>query len=1346
MQDHTGYMWFGTNNGLNRYDGNCMVKYFNETENLNSLKASVIHCIYEDSKSNLWVGTWGGGLSLYNREQDNFITYMHESGNERSLGNNDIWSIYEDSNGNLWICTQKGLDRFDYETQTFEKHLDDLDITVESADLRHSAFTSITEGPDGFLWISLLRNGVLMYDPEARKLCRHLKHEEGNSNSLSTNEIVKLYTDREGNVWFCSHIGALERVYVRQGNITIEKYFKGNDSYSLSDDRINFITQDSRGKMWIGTEYGLNILNKSTGRIDKYFYNAEDDYSLSGNHLFTAFISRNGIIWIGTSDAGISIYDPWKWRFSKGFSFINNAIEHNKKSVKSIYMDSDARLWIGTDYGLNKINTIGELEVVYSSNSVSSGLGRGGVSGLVQDWNKNLWVGTWGDGLHKYDSKKDRFIKYDHLGLKDPNIRTMEQDYSGNILMGTTFGYFVFFNPRDETFFEYLCLDADSLKGSAVVSISPDRDGSVWIGMYENGGILRLNPDTREAKRFYKNNQPNKSLSSNNVLSLLNDDDHIWIGTKNGLNRLNKKNGRVEVWNEKDGLPARAILCIEKDKSGFLWLSTITGLTKYNPQSGEIFNYNYEDGVLENCIVSFKDRNNEYYFGGMNGIFNFNPAEIQSNPYTPPVILSNLYIFNSVILPGQNNSPLKKHINETEAFTLKHHHSSFSIAFSSLNYTLPQKNKYRYKLQGFDSEWVNAGTRNRAYYSNLKPGRYTFMVQGSNNDGLWNKESKVVNIRVLPAPWATWWAYSFYFILILSLILLLRFFIVSRQNLKSQLFLEKIQHEKDFELSKKSRELQEMKLQFYTNISHEFRTPLTLILGPMEKILNSAKGSEIESSIVLVQRNAQRLLRLINQILDLSMIEADFMKLRLIKDDVVKFIATVVEAFNLKAERLNIDYTFKYERSKAIVYFDDDKLEKIIYNLLSNAFKYTPNGGRIEAGISFETEADQYNNKGDEEKIKYLIFSVRDSGKGILHDEKNRIFDYFYRSDKKRSSGSSGLGLSLVNELIRIMQGTIELKDTGDQPGSWFEFRIPVFKDAFESVEIIEKNNEFDEVMNDILLTETPAQTQDRKIFSGDDLKRKNLPLVLVVEDNQDMREYISKSLSHFYRILEAADGKEGFRLAVEEIPDLIVSDIMMPDVDGVALNRMIKNNEKTSHVPVILLTAKSSMESRIEGIKTGADDYIVKPFEMEYLVNRIENLIKGRVKLREAFSKKLDINPSEIAANSLDSKFLEKMIKLVEDNIEDPDFGVNEITSAIGMSRAQLYRKLKSLTQQSVNDFIQKIRLNRAAKHILEGNKTVAEITYLVGFKDPSYFTKCFRKQFECLPSEFSFKYQEMI
>jgi signal transduction histidine kinase/ligand-binding sensor domain-containing protein/DNA-binding response OmpR family regulator len=1357
VQDRDGYMWFGTNNGLNRYDGNEIVNYFFDRNDPNSLRGNLIYCLYVDSRNNLWVGTWGGGLSLYNRELDQFISFTHNPADQGSIGHNDIWHIFEDSVGNLWIATQRGLDRFDYDSFTFEKHLSDLSLPGESVNLKRKAFSCITEKRDGTLWISVWKHGLLNYDQHNRRITRHYVHESGNKNALSTSEINTLFADSDGSLWIGTYKGYLERMTYRDGVAVFEKYPCAPAPFGISDDRINFIIENNQGYLLIGTEDGLNILNKATGDVEQYFHYVDQDQSLSSNHLWSAHVSKNGIIWIGTLEGGVNIFDPWRRKFTSRYPAITEAKELPGKFVKSIFRDADNQLWVGTDHGLNKFSSQNELIQTFVHED--DGLDIGGVSGIVEDTKGTIWIGTWGGGLH-YLSKNRSSIKRYHQqgnretprGISDLNIQVMTSDYSGNILIGTTFGYVYQFNPATDTFKSFLCQDLDSLRGAPVRAIIPDRDGSVWIGLIENGGLIRHNFDTGETTRYHlKKCDKNYSLSSNDISSLLDDGNRLWVGTQNGLNLLHKQTGQISVYDEKHGLANKSILSMQKDIEGNIWLSTPLGLSKFDRRTGVIYNYDGRDGALGNCVVSWKGLDSELYFGGINGLFSFNPLQITHNTYLPPVVFSSLSIYNKKVYPNEDDSPLEKHINQTQKIVLNHRQTSFAFEYAALNYTLPEKNQYRYILEGFDPYWVNAGTRNVAYYTNVRQGTYVFKVQGANNDGYWNDEPKTIEITILPPWWNTIWFKIIVLIFALSGIALLiatRTYRIKQKQLHlSQLVRERtreIEAQKAMirEQSIRLHKADQMKIRFFTNISHEFRTPLTLILNPITKLLNELSNKKkYELPFMVIKRNTLRLTALINQFLDISRIEAGELRLSVAKGDIIDFIIEIVNTYKFAILQKKIEYNISVPNGSNICYFDGDKIEKIIYNLLSNALKFTPPGGQIDFSAEFVYISVSGSEQGSEKagNPNHLSIKVKDTGPGIPGNKLERVFERFYQLEGDQHHLGSGIGLSLTKDLIDIYRGKIDIRSNINE-GTEFSILIPIDKNCFTQDEIVYTPPGHDEMkhelvlMNDDYLEDEPEDN----VLVKSESKTDTLAL-LIADDSRDVRQYLLEEFKDNYNVILARNGKVAMDKALEHLPAIIISDVMMPEMNGYEFCEKIKSDLLTCHIPVILLTAKATDQDRLEGIEIGADAYISKPFDINILQATVQQLINSREKLKDIFRREVILEPKGIEVVSPDEKLIARIIKTLNENISEPDFGVEELGREVGLSRTHLYRKIKELTGMSAIEFIRNKRLQMAAGLLLQNKLYVSEIAYMCGFKELSWFRKIFKEVYGMAPLEYA-------
>ncbi|MDQ3534289.1 MAG: ATP-binding protein, partial [Bacteroidota bacterium] len=674
----------------------------------------------------------------------------------------------------------------------------------------------------------------------------------------------------------------------------------------------------------------------------------------------------------------------------------------------------------------------------------------------------------------------------------------------------------------------------------------------------------------------------------------------------------------------------------------------------------------------------------------------------------------------------------------TDRIELPYDENFLSFEFVVLNYDAPEKNQYAYKLEGLDKDWIYSGTRRFASYTNLDPGAYTFRVKASNNDGIWNEQGAYLHLAILPPWWQTWWAYSLYGFMGICFLYVLRQYTVNRERMKHELKIQRLEAEK-------MHEIDHLKSRFFANISHEFRTPLTLILGPLEKITSSHTEEKPDKSVYhMMLRNARRLLHLINQLLDLSKLEAGSMKLEEKPADLVAFLKAMVFSFTSLAEMKQIQYHFQFPSEHPVVYFDADKLEKIITNLLSNAFKFTPEGGEVAVIIKLQPADKQALStfpadliqRGISSKANILELIVQDSGKGIPQDQIDKVFDRFYQADTShtREQEGTGIGLSLVKELVELFSGEIAVESQPGQ-GSCFTVRLPLLVANFKQVTLTGNNLPPIPINHNLNSPENGFTVAPYPEIENPDPEA---PLILIIEDNADVRFFIRENLQPVYQVIEAADGKEGYKLAVKNIPDLILSDVMMPKMDGVELCSKLKTNEKTAHIPVILLTAKASGGDKVEGLETGADDYLIKPFESTELLVRIKNLIDSRRKLREIFSREITLGPTSITINSVDEQFLQRIMKIIEEHMEDTSFDVEIFSREAGLSKIQLHRKLKALTNESPGDFIRIMRLKRAADLLSQNAGTIAEVAYKVGFQEPSYFTRCFHKQFGKTPSEF--------
>ncbi|TAK65757.1 MAG: hybrid sensor histidine kinase/response regulator, partial [Bacteroidetes bacterium] len=881
-----------------------------------------------------------------------------------------------------------------------------------------------------------------------------------------------------------------------------------------------------------------------------------------------------------------------------------------------------------------------------------------------------------------------------------------------------------------------------------ITSPRKDKEGFFWFGVFQQG-LFRFNPITLDLKRFSHDENDSTSISSNNVISIMEDPaephKYFWVGTEGaGLNKFEKATGKCIHVTTRNGLPNNVVYTIFPDTFGRLWMSTNNGLCRLDPKTMSFKYYDINDGLqgMEfNRERNFQAVDGKIYLEGTGGMNVFYPEEIIENPHAPNLVFTDFKLHGRSVSWLEPGSPLKQSITETKEIVLPYEQNILSIEFAALDFSNPRNNEYSYRLEGYSDEWTTPSKDHSATFTNLSPGSYTLRVRGSNNDGIWNETGISLSIIIMPPWYRTWWAYIGYAGIVLGALIIFRRYDLRRIRLKDQL---ELAHAKEAQL----KEVDQLKMQFFQNISHEFRTPLTLILGPIEKLLNNVVPEETQKrDLRMMRRNAQRLLRLINQLLDLSKIEAGGITLQASKGNFVAFIRGVTMSFHSLAERKGIFFDIQTEVEEIELYFDKEKMEKIIINLLSNAFKFTPDHGEIVVSLTTPlTPSPSPGGRGGGERgVRGVKVSVRDTGIGIPPEKLPRIFDRFYQVDSTstRMQEGTGIGLALVKDLVTLHHGTISVTS---EPGKGSEFTVtlPLGKSHLKQEEIV------DEPTTDVIpvLPKIEGESEVSSELGESEILRplrrtqndneSDKPILLVIEDNADVREYIKSYLFSIYTVLEAHDGAEGVEKAKETIPDLIISDVMMPKMDGYEVCSRLKQDETTSHVPIILLTAKAAKEDKIGGLETGADDYLIKPFDSTELLVRVKNLIESRRKLREKFGKELvALKPAEVVVNTVDRQFLTKVMEAIEQQMGDEQFGVNELADATGLSSKQLQRKLKGLANTTANDFIRSFRLQRAKELLQKDTTTIAEVAYSVGFSSPAYFTKCFSEQFGMTPSE---------
>jgi signal transduction histidine kinase/ligand-binding sensor domain-containing protein/DNA-binding NarL/FixJ family response regulator len=1414
--DKKGFMWFGTMDGLNRFDGYSFKIYKALPGENNVLTNNRIIGIWEDDRNFLWVKTHDGYLHYLDESTDKFTTFprYQESDEEKNseitgfcqfskdeiwlsgsnsgiykllydstindyrvehflsrgvnhITNNKAGLLFKDSNNDLWIGTSQGLNLLSLRdnvsgSYTFQHFFVDSHITSAAQIGQRVYFGTV-------------KKGLIVYDLDKKDFSEIRESRYG----LSCDEINVLKAGNDG------------KLIIGTGNSGINIYDPKTGiftSYMSDNPVITSIFEDRSGKLWVNTNrFGITKIDPLSGKSKYFALTPQEIVPLVDNERQYIFQDKSGRLWIGLHGAGLALYDPEHEIFN---FFRNNPDDPNTISsnfVHCITEDKSGLLWAGTGQfngGINKIIfTNPSFRQVFPKKKIDD-KSENVIRSILEDKSGIIWTATKNGKLYIYDSDLNLKTSFEKLSiikedLQGFNVYCMMQDSKGFLWLGSKGGGIsVSTKPLDRykknygdiRFFHYVNIpgDTESLSSNFIYSINEDKKNRIWIGTYGGGLVLVKNqtPDKLTCTVF---NQSNTNLSSNEIrqvfldskgrfwlattfgLDLMrgsfesrdsaifdsfnynpadtntisyNDVIHIfedsrnnlWFGTFGGGVNLLKSDAdafRFTHYNTQKGLINDAVFGILEDDDGYLWFSTENGISRFNLTNEVFENYDKDNGLVSSnfsentCIKTHKGI---LIFGTINGVLVISPEKIVKSEYDPPIVLTNFQLNNKDVNISDINSPVRKNIEFLDEIVLEYNQNSFSIEYAALSYFDPLKNKYLFKLEGFEDSWNDIGNQRKATYTNIPPGSYIFQVKAANWDGTWNQNPRMLKIRVLPPIWRTAFAYAIYALILILLIDIARRIFTRYNHMRNDLRVE--------------RRINEIKLQFFTNISHEIRTPLTLILGPLEDLM---KAKDLPDTVVkpleVINRNGKKMLGLINQLLDFRKIQNNKMKLKIQETDIVKFCGEIFENFEYLARQRKIDYSFRSGLESCKLWIDYEKLDIVLFNLLSNAFKFTPEGKKIELGISIPTDTG------------FVEITVFDEGKGIAHDKIPLLFERYnsLSFDAKGFSGT-GIGLSLSRELVRLHKGEITVKSEPGK-GSIFTIRIPTGVKHFEPEQLIEAENS--SIVRHIMTGQEIILPEDFEPPDTAKEKKKEYKL-LIIEDNPDILNYISRSLNREFNILTATNGQEGLDIIPEFQPDLVITDIMMPVMDGIEFTNKVKENFETSHIPVVMLTAKSGINDQIDGFESGAEAYVLKPFNSRYLKAVVFSLIKQRQLLSERLVTRKDISPGKIKITTKDEEFLAKLLKIIDDNYSDPEFNVEKMVDVSNFGRTVFYNKIKGLTGLSPVEFLRQMRLKIASQLLESSDYNISEIAYMTGFNDDKYFRRCFRTLYGATPTEY--------
>lgn len=1298
MQDDKGLMWIGTKNGLCRYNGYEMTSYLHTISDKNSLSHNFIRSVYQDDKKRIWIGT-DKGVCRYLPDKDQFVQYQIPDLAVNSLAQSHsilycaagILYYYDETN-DKFLPVERGPDK--------EKITGTISLTVDKK--------------NDILWVGGT-NGLVGYNSDFSK-SNEVNVLQPDHVKTFNDDIISLFIDSENTIWIGKHGNGI----VSYNPATFQTVFY-KDKAGLPSGVIRTISQDTKGRMWFGTEKGISVLKE-----DHTLENIQQDHTnhsgLNDNAIYSIEKDRSGNMWVGTYFGGVNVF----YHDFEQFKYYNVGYDRMKlkgKAVRQITQENNSTIWIATeDGGLHQLDkNTGIIRVIENPNIHSDN-----IHSLQVDRDNNLWIGTFWGGLTRYNLKTGQYTLFNkgNSGLPDNSVFSIYVDRDNTVWIGTSSGLRYYDKQNNRI----AAIQNEQLSINFIYYITGDKDGNLWIGLRYRG--LVCYNKKQGIVTAWNAGKGDHTLSDNFITSILQDNSgRIWVGTNNGgLYEYRSQTNDFRSLLSEDIIPEQCIYALLEDNEARLWITTNNGLFCYNSETGQVMKFTTEEGLPTNHFnftSAFKDNEGIVYMGTVRGMISFNPKEIEQKINYPNIVFTGLSIGDKNITSRSEDSPLQTELDNTTQIVLNHKQAQFfGIEYAGISHGHTKNIIYAIKMEGLSPDWQIVNSQRRIVFSRLPAGKYTFSVKASSSGNNWDDSNlRSIEIIVKPPFYASSFAYVLYVLLILFVIALIIRFYNNRLKEKNAIRVERLEKEK-------LEEMNELKRNFFTNISHEFKTPLTLIMSPVHQILGGADINEKNrKKLELVLKNSQSLMSLVKELIDFNKMESQQSRLSLQKGNPLHFIQEICNRFHVLAFDDEIKFEVEIEDLEEEVWFGLTTVEKIVNNLLSNAFKYTQKGGDVRLRASI-TE--------DDHGGLFLKITVADTGIGIAVEDQKKIFQPYYQAGKEGMSKRPGwgIGLTIIQSLAQLHKGTVSLESVPGQ-GSIFTVMLDVSSGAFpieSRLDLRADQNYFEKYNYSSIVSDDQLNSVLKSGYTQTDVKKNE---ILIVEDNTQMLNFLIEVFSEKYEVRIAQNGLDAVKQMEEKLPDLMISDIMMPEMDGAELCRRVKSTILTSHIPVILLTAKTGTENIIKGYELGADVYIEKPFNPSSLLLQVQNLLRTRDYNRQQFKESATMNIGVIARNKYDEKLLNDIRKVVEDNISNEEFSVSDVIKTVGISRTMLHVKLKSMLDMSIGDYIRNIRIERAKVLLLQGD-TIADTAYETGFSDPNYFSKCFKKQTGKTPSEF--------